>query len=144
MRDDLDAAVQNLAVAAGVVGMVMAVQQVLDRLRRDALHLLEHLRDILGKLVVHQDDAFRRDAHGHVSRLVQQPVISRTGPATTRRARIERPPDDVQGLLDLFDAHRLGRGPLLASHREPGQHPRDQNGQRHTHGDLLPHGAVIE
>ena len=58
---------QHERVAAGMVAVLMSVQDVFDRLVADAFHLGQNLRPILLEFVVHQQDAFVGRQHGHVA-----------------------------------------------------------------------------
>jgi hypothetical protein len=58
MRDDLGE-VDEVGVAARVVGVMVRVQQVLDRQRADALDPVENVLGVLRELVVDDDQANR-------------------------------------------------------------------------------------
>jgi hypothetical protein len=104
VRDDLDPEIHHGAVAADVIGVVMAVEQIADRLGRDALHARHHVRDVLDELVVHDDGTL--GCHGDVARLMQQPIVRIAPIAAARCARIERPADHEQSRFHLIHAHR--------------------------------------
>ena len=96
--------------------------------RADALHVLEDLGDVVLEFVVDEDQPFRCDANGHVSRLVQQAIVAIGAAASVRRARIERTADDVEAVFDLLDLHRLGRLRLLCR-----QHARERESGHRRH-----------
>jgi hypothetical protein len=106
VRDDLDPEIHHGAVAADVIGVVMAVEQIPNRLGRDALHARHHVRDVLDELVVHDDGTLGCHAHGDVARLMQQAIVRIAPIAAARCARIERPADHEQSRFYLIHAHR--------------------------------------
>ena len=65
-RDDLGRR-QKLGVPAAVIGVIVRVDDVLDRLVRDALHLVHDALMILIEFIVDQDDAFVGDVDGDVA-----------------------------------------------------------------------------
>ena len=138
VRDNLDPAGENLAVAADVIGVMVRVEQVLDRLGGDAFHLVQHLGDVHGELVVHEDHAFRGHPHRHVARLVQQAVVERIGTAAVGCAGVEWTSDDVQVVFDFLNPHRLGRQLLLRSgvHGERRENGDEGDREQRTHGEL--------
>jgi hypothetical protein len=65
VREDADAEhVAHVGVAAGVVAVMMRVEDVFHRQRADGLHVCEHVGCLAGELVVHDDQTFR----GHADR----------------------------------------------------------------------------
>jgi hypothetical protein len=74
VQDDLGVLVEHLLVAAGVVAVMMRVEDVADRLIGDALHLGDDLRIIALEFVVHQDHAFGRRVDGDVAAVAHDHV----------------------------------------------------------------------
>ena len=106
VRDDVDPKrLAHVRVAARVVAVMVAVQQVLDRLLADRLDAREHVSSLARELVVDDDQARGRHADGDVARLVDQPVARLSRPAAGHAGK-ERPPNDVQALFDLVSPHR--------------------------------------
>jgi hypothetical protein len=142
VRDDLDPEIHHGAVAADVIGVVMAVEQVADRLGRHALHPRHHVRDVLDELIVHDDGALGCDAHGDVARLMQQAIVRIAPIAAAGCARIERPADHEQSRFHLVHAHRrrnkARRRHLGAAGGRERQGQYDRNCERCTHGILRP------
>src|SRR5262249_10770266 len=65
-------------------------------------------------LVVDEDQALRRHAHGDISRFMQQPIVAIPAIAAVGRAAVERTAQHEEVLLDFLGAHRRGRLFLLA------------------------------
>ena len=95
MGDDVDAHLADVDVAAGVIGMVVAVEQVLDRQRRDGLYLRQDVGNVFRILVVDQDESFGGDAHGYVAGLVDEAVVGSVGAAAASAAGEEGAADYV-------------------------------------------------
>jgi hypothetical protein len=66
-RDHLNVDLLHLRVAAAVVGMVVRIDDVLDRLVRQLLHLGDDVREVDLELVVDEHDALVRDERGRVA-----------------------------------------------------------------------------
>jgi hypothetical protein len=107
VADDVDPELApHVGVAADVIAVMVAVEQVPHRLRADRLHAREHVGDVLRVLVVDEDQPFGGHPHGHVARLVNQPIVAAVRRAAARAAGVERPAHHEQAVFHLVDAHR--------------------------------------
>jgi hypothetical protein len=82
VQDDFGVGGEHGLIAAGVVPVVMRVEDEADRLVADALHLGQNLRVVLRELVVDQEHALVRGQHGDVAAAAD---------------------DDVEAVGDLFE-----------------------------------------
>ena len=132
--DDVDAHRRQVHVAADVVAVVVAVEQVTYRLRGDAAQGGEDVGQVLRILVVHENHAFGCYPCGHVARLVNQPVVGTARPAAARATGHERAANHVQTVLHPLDAGRPGGQHLdvLAERQSRILHPRVR-GQQGEH-----------
>jgi hypothetical protein len=73
VRDDFDDR-KHLGIAAGVIVVLMRVEDVAERLAGNRLHLRKDVRMVAIEHVVDQDDTFTRDVHGNVAALARNHV----------------------------------------------------------------------
>ena len=131
--------------------MVVAGQDVLDRLVGDRLDDFEKLGDVVSELGVHDDQPLGRHPHRHVARLVQQSVgidRRRNGRAGHRQAGTKRSADHEKTFLDLLRPHRprseLAIGLLrLHGQRRCGERPHDQRGRSDSQSSARDHDTNV-
>ena len=99
MQDDLGIRREQARVAAGVIAVMVGVQDVADRLIADRLHFGEDLRAVLRELVVDQHDAFRRRHHRDIAAVTDDhvQVIGHLLHSELRGLRILRPGEPKSG-----------------------------------------------
>ncbi len=97
-----------LIAAAGVIAVMVGIEQILDRQRGDGFHLRQDIGDVFGIFVVDQDQSFGGDAHGYVAGLMDEAVVGSAGVAAAGAAGEKGAADYVQAVFHFFGAH--GRG----------------------------------
>ena len=103
--DDIDSHLADVDVAAGVIAVMVGVEQILHRQGRHGLHLRQDVGYVFGIFVVDQDQAFGSDAESYVAGLVDQAVVGSVGAAAAGAAGEKGAADYVQAVFHFFGAH---------------------------------------